>query len=284
MPTKVLGNILNTKSIILLLTIGLFKLSLAQVILVDAIKIDSIPLHANTGIMPGECYSPDSLSNNSKVYIPADSFIIKDSVVSIDSPVIIKNNSNCCAHDPLWEFHKLKDLFRNEELQFSGKYYVQQSSKGRFKVKLPISLKTKTNLIHSGEGNTSTLSYSDLIPTNLVDGDSIKLNTNIVSWQGEQRLLSFFKHDTASLVNDYNGKILEYHTTKIGRQQSIYQIASSPLDQWKVYSISYYLKNKKNNRYYMITTNIINNDEIPLDVLRYYLNYFYETIESFRIK
>ena len=284
MPTKVLGNILNTKSIILLITIGLFKFSLAQVIPVDTIKIDSIPIHSNTIIKADRCYGLDSLSNDSKVYATTDSFIIKDSVVSTDSPIIIKNSNNCCSHDPLWEFHKLKDLFRNEELQYSGKYYVQQSSKGRFKLKLPLSLKTKTNLIHSGEGNTSTLSYSDLIPTNLVDGDSIKLNTNIVSWQGEKRLLSFFKHDTASLVNDYNGKILEYHTTKIGRQQSIYQIASSPLDQWKVYSISYYLKNKKNNRYYMITTNIINKDEIPLDVLRYYLNYFYETIKSFRIK
>ncbi len=74
MHTKVLGNILNTKSIILLITIGLFKFSLAQVILVDAIKIDSIPIHSNTIIKADRCYGLDSLSNDSKVYATTDSF------------------------------------------------------------------------------------------------------------------------------------------------------------------------------------------------------------------
>jgi len=174
--------------------------------------------------------------------------------------------------------------FKHEIIQYGGKYYKQKSSKGSFTVTLPFALKSQINLLHSGEANTSTLTFTTKIPTSVYVNDSLEYHFNLVSWQGQKTLEDFFEYDTSSLIKNYSGKIIECRSTKIKRQKAYYQIASTPMDDLKIYSISFYLKSRNHNRFYKLTSNIISDNEIPMPQLKYYLTYFNKIFEKFRIK
>lgn len=171
--------------------------------------------------------------------------------------------------------------FKDEDLQFNGKLYKVKSEKGKFQIKLPNHLKNATNLLHSGEANTSTLSLTDSI---LIDSNLHLFQMNLVSFFTEKNMAELFHHDTLSIRKDYDGQVLFHSDCYVKKQFSKIHVSKSEMDGLFIYSMSFYFHGKKKNKYFLITNNLICSEAINEEILQSYLLFYYKSIESFKIK
>ena len=169
--------------------------------------------------------------------------------------------------------------YRMDSLQYKGTLEKYKSKDASLSIELPLYIINKLTEERNLEANTTTLKFQDSIST---FKDSVILDFTFVKWQSESTIETFFKADTATLINSYEGEILEFGELNLKNEKALFHLSTSPFENLNIYAFALYFRTKEH--LFKCNTYFLSDQQYGLQELRFYLNYFHSSIASINIK